>query len=943
MKNRDRLLHGVLVSHTHWDRAWYLPFEGYRLHLIALIDNILDILQTQPDFASFTLDGQTIILEDYREVRPERWSDIQKMVELRRLQIGPFFVLPDEFLVSGEALIRNIQRGIRLVKSLGGSCQDGYMPDSFGHIAVMPQILQGFGLRSFIFMRGVSEALFRSAGNEFWWESADGSRVLAVYLRGGYDNLSGWGQPHRFGQFRGFSPDLEMAAEQLQQAVEQLSIHSRTGVILLCNGGDHMPIQAAIPSMIGDLQKRPINQNLSQAERGDHQLPVTLNLVHGSYEKAVSLMIERASDLSVYQGELVGNLHHPVLSGVWSSRMDLKLHNHHIQALLEKYAEPLVAALNQQGIPWVSHLDLAWRHLLLCHPHDDICGCSLDSVHDDNRYHFRQAQTIAESVISEAFQQLALRAGLMNYTDSFQSIIAVFNPHPQALNQLVDIEIVWPRAESNQQSSSGIDRDTSQSEYFELIDPAGKSIPFSITQKADDHFDARYLTYIQGSLWGLSFVANLLPLGIGFYVLRRVADQGIPLLFSHSSPIKNTTKNFIENQTYRIEAELNGSLKIYHKLTGRTWHHGLIFEDQPDKGDLYSFSSDPHIPPQTTGKKQAEEIQSFIEFGRSRLRIQLSLQLVWQPLSTPIQIKTDVILSETNDFIEFITEINNQSKDHRLRVLLPLDKSTEKIHASSHWGNQERFRPITLQPEDYPDRYQKYPGELPYSTQFSQTWLLAKTENNGHVLIAHQGLYEYEWMPGLNVGIPDQDFCALTLLRCVGVISREGGRIRRVQAGPSLPTPDAQCQGSYTFHYAWQFIPENTPLPVVAGQAEPFVFPFKAAQVWLGQYEQAAHLVENYVGYSLLEIENKNIGISAYKINSQGHLIIRLFNRSQQPQSILLPYPFPWRYNSKLQVRLIDLNEDVLLDIHGTDQGIPLSFRPHQLLSLALMMFMNNG
>ncbi|MEO0949614.1 MAG: glycoside hydrolase, partial [Cyanobacteria bacterium J06641_5] len=147
---------GIVVAHTHWDRAWYLPFQRYRQRLVRLLDRLMAALEADPAFRAFTLDGQTVLLEDYLEIRPEQKSRLQALVQAGRLAIGPWYALPDLFLVNGEAIVRNLQVGLAMVAEYGGSDCVGYVPDPFGHCAQMPQILQGLGLDAFVFMRGLS-------------------------------------------------------------------------------------------------------------------------------------------------------------------------------------------------------------------------------------------------------------------------------------------------------------------------------------------------------------------------------------------------------------------------------------------------------------------------------------------------------------------------------------------------------------------------------------------------------------------------------------------------------------------------------------------------------------------------------------------------------------------------------------------------------------------
>ena len=166
----------VVVSHTHWDREWYRPFEGFRVHLVRMLDKLLDLLDRDPEYCHFVLDGQTIALEDYLEVRPERRPDVQRLVQAGRLLIGPHYVLPDEFLIGGESWVRDLQIGIRSARQFGPVMMVGYSPDAFGHIAHLPAILRGFGIDSVVLWRGVGREATRS---EFLWGAPDGSEAPA--------------------------------------------------------------------------------------------------------------------------------------------------------------------------------------------------------------------------------------------------------------------------------------------------------------------------------------------------------------------------------------------------------------------------------------------------------------------------------------------------------------------------------------------------------------------------------------------------------------------------------------------------------------------------------------------------------------------------------------------------------------------------------------------
>jgi len=174
-----------IVPHTHWDREWYAPFQVFRARLVRLLDELLPLLERDLSYARFLLDGQTIVVDDYLEVRPRAADTLQRLAAAGRLSVGPWMVLMDEFMVSGETIVRDLQLGLRRAIDLGGAMPVGYLPDMFGHIAQMPQILRLAGFEHAVVWRGVPSTVTQTA---FRWEAPDGSAVRAEYLYGSYSN-----------------------------------------------------------------------------------------------------------------------------------------------------------------------------------------------------------------------------------------------------------------------------------------------------------------------------------------------------------------------------------------------------------------------------------------------------------------------------------------------------------------------------------------------------------------------------------------------------------------------------------------------------------------------------------------------------------------------------------------------------------------------------------
>jgi mannosylglycerate hydrolase len=858
-KSPPRALRAVLVSHTRWERAGYLPFEGHRAGLVRLLDQLLAILELDPSFAAFTLDGQTVLLDDYLEVRPERRAEIERHVRAGRLVVGPCFVLPDELLVSGEALVRNLQRGLTTARALGASQRDGYLPDGFGHVAQLPQILQGFGLRSFVFLRGVGRELFERAGVEFAWEAPDGSRVLALYLRDGYDNAAALGQPERWGDFSGRAPDPELAAARLAEAVGELAPHARSGVIVLCSGGDHRMPEAEAPCLL---------------EAARARLP-EVELEQGTFERAVDLVLAAGSELPVQRGELLGNLHHALLSGTWSARIDRKLLNHEAQSLLEKLAEPLCAALGPRAGAFAAPLDVAWKSLLLAHPLHDVCGCSIDPVQEDGRFRLRQACDLAEALVEEALRALALASGVARRAGA--EPIAVFNPHLEPWSGAVALLVQWDGPLTD-----------AELDDLALLDPDGKPVRVHVERVASDSSGARHLRFRRGDLLSVEFEARLPGVGLGFWELVRGAG---PQAFDE--PLDGAT---IENEHLCVEARHDGTLAILHKPSGRRFEGALALESQSDLGDLYSFGPDPDTDPAWTLGRAKVKAEAWRSDGAAHLALELTWKVPWvhprEREERALRADTVVRLPDGAARLEFETLVDTLLTDHRLRVLLPLPPGTSALASDQAFAlvRRERVREVT--PEEAPERWQGHPGELDAPTQFSQSLVHAAGAQVG-VLVAHRGLHEHEIVDAPPDWPGRGTFLALTLWRGVGALSREGGRLRRGQAGPSLPTPGAQRPPpGFAAAYAWEVVPGEAEAADVAPRAFAFAHPVHAAQVWLGAHERppspAAGARPLARRRALLSCDNPRLSLSALRVEQDGSVLVRLWNRGARREEARL-------------------------------------------------------
>ena len=344
-----------VIPHTHWDREWYERFEGYRARLIPMVSRLLDLLERDPEFRSFTFDGQTIAIQDYLEKRPADLPRVEALVKSDRLIIGPWHVLADLLLVSGESILRNLQEGLRSAGELGRAARLAYVADPFGHPAQLPQILRGFGYDTYVFARGMGDE-GESVGSEFWWESPSGDRVRAAHLVDHYSNalpLVG-------------SADEDPAALRRRvkrttaRILDRLTPYANGDALLLMVGDDHVEAYARLPEAVREMREvfPNVAARIASLEEFAASLPPLQHVV---------------------SGEIASGRYRPILRGVNSTRVWIKQENVACERLLLEHCEPLDALTGGTARDELRDL---WRMLLQNHPHDSICGCSIDPVHD---------------------------------------------------------------------------------------------------------------------------------------------------------------------------------------------------------------------------------------------------------------------------------------------------------------------------------------------------------------------------------------------------------------------------------------------------------------------------------------------------------------------------------------------------------------------------------
>ena len=853
----------VVVSHTHWDREWYLSFSRFRTKLVAVVRQVLDALEDEEGFAHFLMDGQAIVLEDYLAIRPEDEARIRRLVEAGRLSIGPWYVLPDEFLISAEAHVRNLIIGHQVCRRLGGAQKVGYMPDSFGHIAQIPQILRRARIDAFVYTRGTGDEIER-LGWEYRWCAPDGSAVTAINQCEGYCNAGSLGldEGWQANTIREVRPAT--AVKQVRTLFDKMAPRANGDVYLINNGCDHLPPQAGLAAILAALADA---------------FPDT-TFRHGSLTDYLDAVREARIAVREHAGELLGGKDQFALPGVWSARMYLKQWNDRAQSLLSAYAEPISAYARfigdqayQAGL-----IGYHWKLLLQNHPHDSICGCSIDDVHRDMIPRFRAVVDTAEQLVADHLVGLAPTFATTADRDG-ETALCVMNPLPVDRTAVIERLVVL--------QPPGVDPDA-----LEVVDQDGRPVESALldAQFVERFWGVDYRTILFGERGVALFQSyrDRFPERIVRDASRRdESDQFVTLQFIATVPALAhrvyrvrmrpgpaplsraplaTAGHVLENAWLRVTVRANGMLDLVHKPTGRVYRGLNRLVDVADAGDEYDFAP-ADVPRDVTNDEVRGDVRVLDDTGlRARVEVRFALDLpecvtadrrgrARRSVSCPACMI--VTVDRDRALVDIDLRFDNRARDHRLRAEFPTDLRTDALISDGHFY-------INARPIDIPNR----PAwvQPPSGTYPQQDFSLLHADGSG-LAVLNRGLPEVAPMrlPGGAAGI------ALTLLRAVGWLSRDDFDTRRRRnAGPTIATPDAQCLGEQRFRYAIVPFGDEAAARIKA-----------AASEWRTQMASVQGVEDGHVagGAGLLRVSDPAVAVTAVKRHeTRDTLIVRLCN-----------------------------------------------------------------
>ncbi len=798
---------GHIITHTHWDREWRVPVWKSRMRLVRMMDQLLETIENLPNFKSFVFDSQVIGIEDYLEFRPENEVRVKQLIKEGRLQIGPWYNLPDEYPVCGEALIRNLLVGSNRAKEFGGCLRVGYLSFGWGQTAQLPQILAGFGMDFVVIGKNISKK--RAPYCEFLWESPDGTKLTATRLGDGgranfYFNavipaIYGhrlqssscklevqWGQKgwlwHRadsdvYSEMTQV-PNHEWNPGFLENALDDIWQTTKDTLVpghrFLGNGTDSTVLAPFIDQIIDKL-------NSSDEQR---------KVKHSSLQEYASAIKDEIDNkklrLEIIKGELRDGPAADVSGNALATRMPLKILNRAAQNQLIRYAEPLAVLASLFGVEYPgAFVEKAWQYLLKAHSHDAINGVTLDKTANDTEYKLTQVIELSQVIVDHASTGILQNVDLSCY-EKTDVLLAIINPVPRPLQTIIHVTIDMP-ANIKADWLEIEDEKGDQLEVQPILNKQNVS-PVNVEgRRALPFFCSRHTMYLS--------TGKIPACGYKILKIRPVGEFDANKIFWHDHYDFGTQvngPNRMENKYLAVKINQNGTIDLTNKETGRVYYGLLYFEDSGDIGDYWQRV--PPVQDEVINSMTSRAEIALIEDGPlvTSYRISLLLKVaesgdrinsVRSKNRVELMISSIVTIRADQPYVEIKTTVQNRAMDHRLRVCFPSSIQTDFSAAQGHFNVDKR--PIAQEINDQ-GVYDSQMKTLPM-----QHFVDLSDRKEG-LAVLNKTLTEYE------ISRDQYRTISLTLLRCVPVKIATDHKCATEE--PSQHGP--QCLGEYTFEYA---------------------------------------------------------------------------------------------------------------------------------------------
>ncbi len=926
------------IPNTHWDREWLYDFQETRMFLTEFMDKLLDIFKKYPEYKTYLLDSQTIPIEDYLQVRPERSDELIGRVKEKRLFIGPWYTLPEEHLVNGESLVRNLLYGHKLGEQYGGVMKVGYSPFSYGQASQMAQIYLGFGIDTILFYHGVNAS---ETPAEFILEGADGSRILgsrmgsnarynfyfaiyrpAVYGKASLERTYYWkegGMPFHFASSDRFrthhilvDPVKGLNKENLKQLMTDMKTeelkHATTENIACMQGMD-----STQPAKHEMMVMHEAAKVLEKDEIFHSSLPEYMDALKRSldWDKLTVLKGERRTPR-----QLGTRVH--LYGDVTSARVRLKRKNAQAELELQRKAEPFSAISHLLGAEYPkSFLDLAWKYLLKCHPHDSIAGTGVDQIENDMHYRLDQCLTLSAGIERRALQNIQVQIDTSDLADD-EVVLTVYNPSPFKRSEVISAVVDLPL-------SAGFKN------YSIREALSGRTIAFQEKARLEQPAIVRHLGDATMEMPSMQVHLHI-PLedipALGYTTLVFKPEED----FSWCYGSLISEPNVMENAYLKVEINANGTLNITDKENGKTFEGLHYFADNGEAGHAWR-----HVPPALdrviTTLNSTPQIE-LLEKGPylSRYAVTHTMQIpahlqegkggyirrldadgddaTRSQETRELKIRSEITLTSTSKGVHIKTAFNNTAEDHRLRVMFP-----SNLKKATHSFAEEPFDVV----ERIIDRNENNPWRNTWNPTHPHQKFVDVNDGQFGLAIINDGLREYEVTDDKTRTI------ALTLLRSFEVaLTTVAWRWER---HPEMK--GSQSPGDHEFVYFIYPHKGGWDEGGVSMQAERFSLAPEAVQA-------GAHKGRLPKSHSFLEIDNGSLMLSAIKrAENDDKLVLRFYNPTKRVLKANISF-----FKNVKQAQLLNLNEETLNDgdIDAKDSFVSLEVEAKKIITLAVKL-----
>ena len=862
-----------IIPHTHWDREWYFTTSRSKIYSLNHFKEIFDVLENNKNFSHFLLDAQLSIIDDYLEFHPYDENRIKKLVTEGKLIIGPWYTQTDQMVISGESIIRNLYYGIERAKDFGAYMKTGYMPDSFGQSAQMPQLLNGFNIKYNTFKRGLGDSHYPK--NEFYWESPDGSRVFNMYL-------------DRYGNFVYFTSEADSLNNLMAKLKEETDRRSLIGTLTLYNGEDQRPIRKNLPEIVEKLNE--------------------LNPDSNFYISTIDNVMEKAENNGFHydtvKGEMTSGQFSRVHKSIYSTRADLKIKNNKNENLIVNISEPLSSIAYKSGFEYENRVfEQAWKLMAENAAHDSIGMCNSDETNNSIEYRNDTVKSLMDNLNDLKMREIG---SAIPEKDIFQ--FQVYNFLPYRRSGVLKTEIFTPFTDIEIYDTDGNIYETKvlKSEKLEerIKNKMKSEVGFNTNdnprwiKKNSEIYKTELLIYLKDTL----------PLGYRTLFMRK--KESADKVYEYSTEV-----NEIENDLLNIRIQKNGSIIIKDKKNNLEKEGFLIFEDSGDEGDTYDYSEPYSDRILTSENSEIEILETEKNSLLNKIKYSVKMNIPYNLTSREqeqdnIQIEFFVTLSleKNSSLVKVDIEVKNKAIEHRVRVLFRTGIESVESIADQQFGTIRR--PVYL--SEVENWRENGWNEKPRTIEPMQSFVsLANDHEN--VSIITDCVREYQ------ITGEKFDTIALTLFRSTPEMGKAELKDRpgRASGMANWKTPDANLLKNLKFNFAISIGKNEYSISKISNISKEYLTPFyyyQAAEfknVDIFFLMNKPEIQDVSFDYSIFSSENRNCILSTVKkAEKDDALIIRVYNPDDKK-----PTYFDIIYHDDIKnTSLVKFDEETVMD-----------------------------